>query len=66
MMMPEMNGWEFLEIRRKSDIIKAIPTVVVSAVSPGKQSLGATRVLKKPINLIELIDTIEEHCDRIQ
>ena len=64
LMMPELNGWDFLEIRRKTDAIATIPTIVLTAVQGGKLPTGATKVLKKPINLIELISAIDSYCGK--
>ena len=62
LMMPELNGWEFLELRRKSDAIAAIPTIVLSAVSDSKLPKGAVKILRKPVNLISLLEEIEGYC----
>jgi CheY-like chemotaxis protein len=64
LMMPEMNGWEFLEKRRQNAVIAAIPTVVVTAAGLGATPFGATSILKKPILLLELISLIEKHCGK--
>lgn len=70
LMMPEMNGWEFLEIRRKADVIASIPVIVISAatdqmiagvrraVLPGQ----AVKVLKKPLELDMLLNELREYC----
>jgi CheY-like chemotaxis protein len=62
LMMPEMNGWEFMEMRRKSDVIAAIPTVIVSAATGGTLPKGATKILRKPVDLEELIKIVGEYC----
>ena len=62
LMMPELNGWEFLDIMRKTDAIASIPTIIVTAVSGVKLPKGSNKIIKKPINIIELIQTIETYC----
>jgi CheY-like chemotaxis protein len=32
LMMPVMNGWEFRQAQRRSQILSAIPVVVISAI----------------------------------
>ena len=63
LMMPVMNGWQFLE--EKSHLTKdfsKIPVLVISAV-PGSPSIpGAMGFLKKPIDLDRLIDFVELYC----
>jgi DNA-binding response OmpR family regulator len=61
LMMPVMNGWEFLEEKSHSDSSK-VPVLVISAV-PGNPSIpGALGFLKKPIDLDRLIDFVELYC----
>ncbi|HUE96180.1 MAG TPA: response regulator, partial [Longimicrobiaceae bacterium] len=51
-MLPRMNGWEFLALIKESPDLRRIPVVIVSIVAdPGKGfSLGAAAVLQKPIS----------------
>jgi DNA-binding response OmpR family regulator len=62
LMMPEMNGWEFLEARRKQNAIASIPTIVFTAVTDSRMPKGAIKILKKPFDLNELIRLVESHC----
>jgi CheY-like chemotaxis protein len=62
LMMPELNGWEFLNILRQNDAIAAIPTIIVTAAAGVKMPKGSNKVIKKPINIIELIQAIETYC----
>jgi two-component system, chemotaxis family, chemotaxis protein CheY len=57
LMMPVMNGWEFLEERRRSTALGSIPVVVVSA-SEVEWASDVSAVLSKPFDghaLIELL-----------
>lgn len=66
LMMPVMNGWEFLTIVRnqKRDLLQGAPIVVLSAagdVGPLSQSLGCM-VMKKPADIDRLLSIAREHC----
>ncbi len=61
MMMPVMGGREFLTEIAKYPELHAIPIVVLSA--DGMTRLpGATAVLRKPIDLRQLVEVAEEHA----
>ena len=62
LMMPVMNGWEFLEKRNEDKDLAQVPVLVLSAV-PGKPYVpGALACLKKPIDLQRLMDFVELYC----
>lgn len=62
LMMPVMNGWEFLEKRNGDKELSSVPVLVLSAV-PGKPYIpGALACLKKPIDLHRLMDFLELYC----
>ena len=61
MMMPVMNGWEFLEAVSRIPALRRIPIVVMTAAgSIGVP--GATAVLRKPFDLGALVDVVERHA----
>ncbi len=64
LMMPGMDGWQFMERLRVSPAYLRIPIVVVSAYGTpqGVRALGAADYLKKPVAPDALFDTIERHC----
>ncbi len=67
LMMPVMNGWQFLE-QRKSDVaLEEIPVVVMSAYldMPGFAAphLPVEATLKKPLDLDRLLDLVNSHCN---
>jgi CheY-like chemotaxis protein len=68
-MMPVMDGWEFLKIAKEhndNNKIATIPIVVVSAVpNAGKLAAasGAVGFVKKPINLDALLGTVRQFCN---
>ena len=64
LMMPIMNGWEFLDEKNHSKEIADIPVLVISAVRGAANIPGALGFLKKPIDLQRLIDFVELYCPR--
>ena len=65
LMMPDVNGLDFLEQRREMPTIASIPVVVVSGI--GKQSwfdrardLGAAAYIAKPFNAAQLTEAIDK------
>ena len=55
LMMPVLNGWQFLEAR--DERLRAVPVVVLSArAAPGLPA--DVRVLKKPISMELVLDAI--------
>jgi CheY-like chemotaxis protein len=61
LMMPVMNGWEFLQAKRDTPQA-GIPVVVVSAAGERTQAAGAAAFLKKPVDLAVLLDLVRHHC----
>ena len=61
LMMPVMDGYEFLEHLRRMPGRERTPTVVVSAVATGRYSrkLGATGFVSKPFDAGELLSVVE-------
>ena len=65
LMMPVMNGWEFMNRRRDDERIASIPVIVISAdgqVREKANAIGAVGYLTKPIDLDRLLDTVERYC----
>jgi CheY-like chemotaxis protein len=62
LMMPVMNGWQFLEARKKDSVIADLPVVVVSAVAEQAQGAGATEIMRKPPDIDTLLETVAHHC----
>jgi CheY-like chemotaxis protein len=58
LMMPVMNGWQFLEAQAADPALAAIPVVAVTAVTAAH--LPAVRTLRKPFDLSELIRAIRD------
>ena len=63
MMMPRMDGNEFLAAVAKAPRFAAMPIVVVSAF-PGAVHGGARRVIRKPFDLTDLLAVVAEFCSK--
>lgn len=65
MLMPRMNGWEFVsEIKKDfNDPISKIPVIVVSATSEKVQRIPGEiqEIVRKPIDLEELYDKMRRY-----
>lgn len=63
--MPEMDGFEFLENIKANGNYKNLPVVVLSAMESSEEKakcfkLGANDYLIKPLNISEVISSIEQ------
>jgi CheY-like chemotaxis protein len=64
LMMPVMNGWEFLAQQQADARIAAIPVIVLSA-RPNLQheayTISVEEFLQKPIDILELLSIISRY-----
>jgi twitching motility two-component system response regulator PilH len=62
LMMPNLNGYEFVKQLRATDGHRTTPVIAVSGLSTGQWALrsGADRFLGKPFRSHELIAVIDE------
>jgi CheY-like chemotaxis protein len=63
LMMPVMDGFEFMNCREKDAMIAAIPVLIVSAFPDRAQKVQAQGFVKKPINLDLLLASVQQFCD---
>lgn len=66
LMMPVMNGWQFLDEVRQQDILATIPIVVVSAaadVTDVKRQYGCD-IMKKPASIDALMEIARSYCNK--
>ena len=73
LMMPGMNGWEFLERKNRHRRFETFPVVVVSAYldrpPAGMPAFAAPHlkvdaVIRKPLDLNELVETVARRAPR--
>lgn len=62
LVMPLMNGIEFIERVEANPALHLIPLVVVSAFPALAKSSIAKAIIQKPMDLKVLIDTVREYC----
>jgi CheY-like chemotaxis protein len=62
LMMPVMDGWQFVEEVNKNLMFSTIPIVVVSAFGDKKTTPKSSDYIPKPIDLEALLKTISKHC----
>ena len=62
MMMPKMNGWQFLDVQRTDPRYKNIPVVVCSAYEEISKSVHPDGFLSKPLQFSALIGAVKSHC----
>jgi CheY-like chemotaxis protein len=61
LMMPVMNGWQFLEKMRQSKEWLNIPVVVVTAfAAEAKKIAGASGILSKPVDVDTLLAEVRK------
>jgi PAS domain S-box-containing protein len=61
-MLPTMDGWEFLSRIKQVSALRCIPVVIISMVADRNKgfALGAAAVMQKPISRKELYDSLVE------
>ena len=67
LMMPVMDGWEFRKAQLGEPALAAIPVVLISAhdeVARAGTALHAAGVVRKPVDIEEMLRTIEALCLR--
>jgi CheY-like chemotaxis protein len=64
LMMPIMNGWDFLQVQQHNPRLASIPIVVVSAARTAinVNGLGVQEALDKPFDMDRLLATIQRYC----
>jgi len=60
LMMPVMNGWEFLTAVANDPVLRTLPVVVLTAAEHA-QIPGALEILSKPMDLKALLRVVERY-----
>jgi len=69
-MMPVMDGHEFLEARKSDSVLATLPVVMITALEAaraltiGKEPATAIGYLRKPIAINTLFEVVEQHCTK--
>lgn len=64
LMMPVMNGNEFLTALENDEAYANIPVIVVSAFSSRLNSKHARAMISKPVNLNQLLSVTQQYCGK--
>jgi CheY-like chemotaxis protein len=59
LMMPRMNGWEFLQHKSADPLIADIPTIVLSGSG---RPVSAMHQLSKPVDVERLLALVDQYC----
>jgi CheY-like chemotaxis protein len=59
LMMPRMNGWEFLQRKSADPSLADIPTIVLSG---SHRPAGAMHQLAKPLDVERLLALVDQYC----
>jgi len=62
LLMPVMNGMEFMEAKSHEDAIAAIPVCIVSGVAEKPDMSKASAFVKKPIEFDGLLKFVRHYC----
>lgn len=63
LMMPLMNGQEFLKEKNNDPVLSTIPVVIMSAFPDGARLITADGFLKKPIDANDLLKMVSRYCN---
>lgn len=62
LMMPGMNGWDFLQLQGRHPALSKIPIAVASAYPFAEKEVAPGIVLRKPFSPARLKQMITDHC----
>ena len=63
LMMPGVDGWQVLEQLRRDERLARIPVVVITAFDRDLGGAAQCPVLRKPIELSDLLNVANSYCD---
>lgn len=65
MILPNVDGWRFLELHRSDPDLDGIPVVITTGLTVASpewaHSLGAVGFLRKPVDADALLDLVRQH-----
>lgn len=59
LMMPQVNGWQFLDLQRNDPRFNEIPVIICSAYTESAKAIKPAGVIPKPIKLNHLLWTLK-------
>jgi CheY-like chemotaxis protein len=61
--MPVMDGFDFLRVRNDDPQLAAVPVVLVTNAKPHERpTIGVSDVVRKPIDIDEILFAIKRYC----
>jgi len=67
MIMPVQDGWQFCHQKQRDESLAPIPVVIMTGLSivsdEWESSLGGTALLRKPIDVPALLETVRRHSN---
>jgi CheY-like chemotaxis protein len=63
LMMPMMDGWQFLKERKQEALLASVPVIVISAAELHRSQfgpLGVAGYLQKPVSIKLLLETVAQ------
>jgi CheY-like chemotaxis protein len=58
LVMPQTTGWDLLKHLRGEEALRHIPVIILTGADPGEADALADVVLRKPIDPLELVQTV--------
>jgi CheY-like chemotaxis protein len=62
MMMPNVNGWQFLDEQRVNPKFSGIPVIVCSAYTESAKAVRPSAFVEKPVQLPKLTQAVKAFC----
>jgi CheY-like chemotaxis protein len=62
LMMPVMDGWEFMAACNLNPKLKTIPIVILTAAISEGRAITDRKVFEKPINMDPFLGTVADYC----
>lgn len=66
MILPNLDGWKFMSLRRQDPDLAAIPVVIATGLTVASdewaKSLGALAMLRKPVDPSRLMELMRLYC----
>jgi PAS domain S-box-containing protein len=69
LVMPVMDGWQFLEVRREDPELAQVPVILISGQTTAQataQALGLAGAIDKPIRIVQLRQALERSRSRLR
>jgi CheY-like chemotaxis protein len=63
LLMPVMDGWQFLEQLARDSTLASIPVAIVTAYADRAHGIKGRVILKKPVDLEALSTLVKKYCD---